>query len=79
MEVPEELYRQVKAKSALEGRSVREVAEPAAAAPGLESASPGFIDGSSTAATSEPVATSSSPSRGPHGSSPRSASSALDV
>lgn len=27
IEVPEELYRQVKAKSALEGRAVREVAE----------------------------------------------------
>jgi len=27
MEIPDELYRQVKAKSALEGRAVREVAE----------------------------------------------------
>lgn len=46
IEVPEELYRQVKAKSALEGRPVREVAEELFR---------GFVRGERPAEVAEPV------------------------
>jgi len=60
IEVPEELYRQVKAKSALEGRAVREVAEELfrdfvrGRRPG-EVAEPGGAAGASSLITDEAV------------------------